>query len=658
MSERPETPKPSGKIPVFLRLKPKGNRPLSDRKLVADPPGSSRVVMGDRVYKFDGIFGETISQIDLYKSTVFPLVKNVIQGHDSLFFAMGASGSGKSYTTLGNKPIPGMIHLTVNTIFESLKDHIAKYEVIENIRGVSPDRTSTAKELGMFLDWTRDNIQKQAFQDSSMYHEKVPINRKGDYGVYISMAEIYNDKVYDLFEETPSGRRRNVLSINTDPITRKTYFGGINKLYVSNAQEAYKLLEKGQKSRISHSTGSNDTSSRSHAFTTFEIKYKDSNNELTASQMTIVDLAGTERNKIAKTAGDRFQESCAINQSLMLLGKCLQMQQTKRDQKDVMMNEFRSCKLTHILLSNAFLFNSTQKSVMMVTVDPFGDANSITQIFRYSAAAQDIPDAPATPSRALPSLTPLRASTVPSYARPVSRMQAERTRQDHSSSPQKGRVRSDTPNIFQGRFGGSETPRTPKHGHEFTASASQRRQLPPVQDFKTGSMSSDHTIPTIPETTKSVNESAELQRYKDLVISLELKLKRAEKRCLEIEEEVRIEMSEEVERQFEELKENYLDFRDEEHSISQEHVDKKVKLAVDAIRDEERDENYRTIATLKNTVQSLSRENTVLKEHNERLKTSLSRPGSQPGSPMSKLTKSNRIGKSNPLSYIDSDNSD
>lgn len=88
-------PKHTGKIPVYLRLKPRSANCTTERVLYVDPPGSSKVLLNNKEYTFDGIFGETTTQIDLYKSAVFPLVKNVIEGHDSLFFTMGASGSGK-----------------------------------------------------------------------------------------------------------------------------------------------------------------------------------------------------------------------------------------------------------------------------------------------------------------------------------------------------------------------------------------------------------------------------------------------------------------------------------------------------------------------------------------------------------------------------------
>lgn len=94
MSEE-EAIKAQAKIPVYLRLKPRSAQCTTGRVLSIEPPGSSTAVLGNKEFKFDGVYGETVTQVDLYKSAVFPLVKNVIEGQDSLFFTMGASGSGK-----------------------------------------------------------------------------------------------------------------------------------------------------------------------------------------------------------------------------------------------------------------------------------------------------------------------------------------------------------------------------------------------------------------------------------------------------------------------------------------------------------------------------------------------------------------------------------
>lgn len=444
-----------------------------------------------------------------------------------------------------------MVHLSVNTIFKSLKDRLVEYEDVEDIMDRKADRQSSAIEAGLYLDWTKDNLLKPAFHLSQMYSETVEVPGDNKYGVYISMAEIYNDKVFDLFEEVGPGKRRNPLTVSTDPITRKTFLAGITKIYVSNAQEAYRLLEKGQKLRSCHSTGSNSTSSRSHAFTFFELKQLSGNDTLSSSLMTIVDLAGTERNKLAKTAGSRFQESCAINQSLMLLGQCLHLQNednksSQRYSKEGT-NEFRSCKLTHVLLSNAFYPGSTQKSVMLVAVDPFGDSNSIAQIFRYSAAAQEILESPPTPKRQSKQTTPVQS--------PVRRLRTNENTEASQRAPVPSKARI------------SSMSSTSTHS-SYTLADNDKR------------LSEYYSATDVEDDLQSSSTESLLQK----IAQLEGLLESSNQRCLDIEDEIRLEMADEMDKQMDRLKEQFLDERDAESIRGQEHIDQKIRIAVSSIK--------------------------------------------------------------------------
>jgi hypothetical protein len=50
-----------------------------------------------------------------------------------------------------------------------------------------------------------------------------------------------------------------------------------------------------------------------------------------SSTLTIVDLAGSERARNAKTAGATLAEAGKINESLMYLGQCMQMQSDNQE---------------------------------------------------------------------------------------------------------------------------------------------------------------------------------------------------------------------------------------------------------------------------------------------------------------------------------------
>lgn len=122
------------------------------------------------------------------------------------------------------------------------------------------------------------------------------------------------------------------------------------------------------------------------------------------TELTLIRKQGSERARNAKTAGATLAEAGKINESLMYLGQCLQMQSDCHDGSKTIV-PFRQCKLTELLFSNSFPspnhsnyqthnnhhhHRNPQKAVMIVTADPLGDFNATSQILRYSALAREI----------------------------------------------------------------------------------------------------------------------------------------------------------------------------------------------------------------------------------------------------------------------------
>lgn len=103
---------------------------------------------------------------------------------------------------------------------------------------------------------------------------------------------------------------------------------------------------------------------------------------------------GSERARTAKTAGATLAEAGKINESLMYLGQCMQMQADNANNANPSVVPFRQCKLTELLFSNSFAptvgHRPPQKSAMVVTADPLGDFNATSQILRYSALAREV----------------------------------------------------------------------------------------------------------------------------------------------------------------------------------------------------------------------------------------------------------------------------
>ena len=231
-----------------------------------------------------------------------------------------------------------------------------------------------------------------------------------DYAVVISMYEVYNDRIFDLLtgaainSKIPAKdvRRRPLLFKCTEYSPDRKVVAGLRKIICGSLDEALLVLETGLTERRVAGTGSNAVSSRSHGFFCIEVKKRprDKSTSWSSATMTIVDLAGSERARAAKTAGSTLAEAGKINESLMYLGQCMQMQSDNAHlgaSSDPHLVPFRQCKLTELLFSNIFTQRggvsggrTQQKATMIVTADPRGDFNATSQILRYSALAREV----------------------------------------------------------------------------------------------------------------------------------------------------------------------------------------------------------------------------------------------------------------------------
>lgn len=259
-----------------------------------------------------------------------------------------------------------------------------------------------------------------------------PCDPAAEYIVLVSMYEVYNDRIFDLLTPpvqsaaTKEFRRRPLLFKPTELSPDRKVVAGLRKIICSTLSQALMVIEAGLHERRVAGTSSNSLSSRSHGFFSIEVKKRKKTNSKriqypwTGNALTIVDLAGSERARDAKTAGTTLAEAGKINESLMYLGQCLQMQSDLGSSNKVwklmtLYNStnlvltlfqssgvpFRQCKLTELLFSNSFpsasahnqsqsIRRNPQKGVMIVTADPQGDFNATSQILRYSALAREI----------------------------------------------------------------------------------------------------------------------------------------------------------------------------------------------------------------------------------------------------------------------------
>lgn len=108
----------------------------------------------------------------------------------------------------------------------------------------------------------------------------------------------------------------------------------------------------------------NERSSRAHTILLLTITQRRADSDaLVRSHLYLVDLAGSERLKKSKAAGVRKTEAVGINQSLLVLGKCIAA--LVEGKHHVPYNE---CKLTMILKA-AFGGNSRTTAIVTAHTD-------------------------------------------------------------------------------------------------------------------------------------------------------------------------------------------------------------------------------------------------------------------------------------------------
>jgi len=135
---------------------------------------------------------------------------NLFQG---LLFTYGVTGSGKTYTMIGNQKETGLLQRSLDTLFSSIINQQANKYVFK------PDRSNFFEmqtEVGASID---RNQRKEVFIPKSASNNQlnsklqklnklseptcklVNTNENHIYSVFISCIEIYNNYIYDLLDE-------------------------------------------------------------------------------------------------------------------------------------------------------------------------------------------------------------------------------------------------------------------------------------------------------------------------------------------------------------------------------------------------------------------------------------------------------------------------
>ncbi|KAI0398489.1 P-loop containing nucleoside triphosphate hydrolase protein [Xylariaceae sp. FL0594] len=431
----------------FLLVEEPEEEGVAPTHITLNPPNDRRRPV--EKFAFTRVFEEDATQLDVFQGTkVLPLVEGALAPHggdgtDGLLATLGMTGSGKTHTMLGSRTQRGLTQLALDVVFRSISSNMVDCDMspaleasiqssdaseanicqasafLESTFGdMRSSRAGSRAATPMIGDHPSSQTPRRQLQPPSALPQIPDISSiqtscdpSAEYAIVISMYEVYNDRIFDLLtppvklNATKEYRRRPLLFKCTETSPDRKVVAGLRKVICSSFQEALMVLEAGLHERRVAGTGSNSVSSRSHGFFCIEIKKRRrgrANGPWGTSTLSIVDLAGSERARDAKTQGATLVEGGKINESLMYLGQCLQMQTDLNNNSKPNLRLFRQCKLTELLFTNSFPSATSsshasstsrrapQKAVMIVTADPSGDFNATSQILRYSALAREV----------------------------------------------------------------------------------------------------------------------------------------------------------------------------------------------------------------------------------------------------------------------------
>jgi len=247
-------------------------------------------------YKYDNVFSPHDGNARVYDNAAKRLVRRVMEGYHGTVFAYGMTGTGKTFSMQGTANSPGVIPLAITDIFCYIREN--------------PGR---------------------------------------EFLLRVSYLEIYNEKIYDLLNQsTPGQVQQEEIKLREDS-KRGVYATPLKEEIVQSPNQLLRVIARGDQARRTGSTQFNARSSRSHAVVQIVIESRERTPSHSASYenegrrndrilpggvlvstLSLIDLAGSEK---AAESKERRTEGAHINKSLLTLGTVI-ARLSGEDEKD------------------------------------------------------------------------------------------------------------------------------------------------------------------------------------------------------------------------------------------------------------------------------------------------------------------------------------
>jgi kinesin family protein 18/19 len=202
----------------------------------------------DQAYQFDHAFSDESGSAEVYEKLVQRVVRAVMAGYNGACFAYGATGSGKTFTMLGEAGAPGVMPAAVAEVMAAARN-----------------------------------------------------DDECEYSFGVTYVEIYNEKVKDLLNPHAAAD----LEVREDA-RQGTHIQGAVERKVSSEVEIMEYMQAGSMYRTTEATNCNEVSSRSHAVLQLSVKAihrfgEGGGKKKRQSKLSLIDLAGASRFVIIRT---------------------------------------------------------------------------------------------------------------------------------------------------------------------------------------------------------------------------------------------------------------------------------------------------------------------------------------------------------------------
>ncbi|NWU62416.1 KI20B protein, partial [Pterocles burchelli] len=427
-SSSSDTSQSKGHIQVCLRIRPFTSLERENELQCVSLENSTNIILrlpksslsrlsekhaGQMIQKFtfSQVFGPETTQEEFFEGTVKQPVQEFLDGYNRLIFTYGVTNAGKTYTFQGTEDDIGILPRTMDMVFKSiqgklytamdLKPHRCRDYIKltkEQVREETAIKNSLLRltkevEEHFFLPVLTCNILYLTDLEEPLKDSEQPsmtVENYVKFSVWVSFFEIYNECFYDLLVPISNDKKSKTLRLAQD-IKGCPYVKDLQWVQIFDSKEAFRLLKLGLKRQSIASTKLNTCSNRSHSIFTVKIlKIEDSGvpRVIRVNELSMCDLAGSERCTKTRNEGERLKESGNINSSLMTLGKCINALKKCQQSKLQQHIPFRESKLTHYLQG---FFSGRGKVHMLVNISQCASTCDETlNVLKFSAIAQKV----------------------------------------------------------------------------------------------------------------------------------------------------------------------------------------------------------------------------------------------------------------------------